>query len=118
MKLIERIMDNWVNYCYRYCFFCVFLKKKGLSAIIQIMKRKKTIITWVITALFLLVTGWYGVLLLWGLRQDHEIPGFLRWGLLGIVVLILIPVMAMMVVTALRRRKEIEEGEEDDLGEY
>ncbi|MCK5735013.1 MAG: hypothetical protein KAH21_00990 [Spirochaetaceae bacterium] len=82
------------------------------------MKRKKTIITWVITALFLLVTGWYGAMLLWGLRQDHEIPGFLRWGMLGIVVVILVPVMVMMVVTAVKRRKEIIEGEDDDLGKY
>ncbi len=82
------------------------------------MKRKKKIITWVITALFLIVTGWYGVMILWGLGQDGDVPGILRWGMLGIVFLILVPVMFMMVVTALKRKKEIDEGEEDDLGKY
>ncbi len=111
-------MDYSVNYCYRHRFFCVFLKEKSISVIIQSMKRKKTIITWVITALFLLVTGWYGVMLLWGIRHDRDVPGIIRWGFLGVVILILIPLMVMMVITALRRKKEIDEGEDDDLGEY
>ena len=82
------------------------------------MKRKKKIITWVITALFLIITGWYGVMILWGLGQDSDVPGVIRWGMLGIVFLILVPVMFMMVVTASKRKKEIDEGEEDDLGKY
>lgn len=82
------------------------------------MKRKKTIITWVITALFLFLTGWYALVIFWGLEQDGDVPGIIRWGMLGVIFLILIPIMVMMVITALRRKKEIDEGEEDDLGEY
>jgi len=82
------------------------------------VKRKKIIITWVITVIILILTGWYAVVVLWGLGQDGEVPGIIRWGLLGVVFLILIPIMVMMVITALRRKKEIDEGEEDDLGEY
>lgn len=82
------------------------------------MKVKKTVTTWVITALFLLLAGWYGITILWALRQDGDVPGIIRLGLLGAVFLILVPVMVMMIITAVRRKREIDEEDEDDLGEY
>lgn len=82
------------------------------------MKVKKTVITWVITTLFLLLVGWYGIAILWALRQDGDVPGIIRWGLLGVVFLILVPIMIMMLVTAVRRKREIDEEDEDDLGQY
>jgi len=82
------------------------------------MKRRQIVITWVITVLFLLFTSWYGIILLWSASRGDEIPGFLRWGLLAIVLLLIAPLMALMIITAVSRKKEIEKGEEDDLGEY
>ena len=84
----------------------------------EVMKVKKTVITWVITALFLLLAGWYGITILWALRQDGDVPGIIRWGLLGAVFLILGPVMVMMIITAVRRKREIDAEDEDDLGQY
>ncbi len=82
------------------------------------MKRKNIILTWIITALFLLFTGWCGILLFWTMSQEDDVPLFISGGITGIIFLILVPVMIMMVVTAVRRKREIEEEDEDDLSQY
>ena len=80
------------------------------------MKVKKTGIIWVIITIFLFLVGWYGISILWALRKDGDVPGIIRLGLLGAVFLILVPIMVMMLVTAVRRKREINEEDEDDLG--
>ena len=82
------------------------------------MKKRKKMLTWLITLLFLVITGWYALVIIWSVRQDGSIPVLIKGGLAGIIVLILLPIMIMMVVTALRRRKEIDEEDEDDLSQY
>jgi hypothetical protein len=82
------------------------------------MKGKNMVLTWIITALFLLFTGWIGIAIYWGLSQEKDVPLIISGGLTAILVLILIPIMIMMVVTAIKRRKEIKEEDEDDLSQY
>ena len=82
------------------------------------MKKQGMLATWTITVVFLIVTGWYAAAILWGTGSDKEIPGIVRWGLLGLVFFILLPIMVMMVITAVKRKREIEKGEDDDLGKY
>ena len=82
------------------------------------MKKRNIILTWIITVLFLLLTGWYGAVLYWSVRSEEDIPFLVKGGVVGIIFLILLPVMIMMVVTAVQRKKEIEREDEDDLSQY
>lgn len=82
------------------------------------MKVKKTVVIWIITALFILLVGWYGTTILWGLNQDGDIPGIIRWALLAVVFLVFVPTTILMMITTLRRMREIKEEDEDDLSKY
>ncbi len=82
------------------------------------MKAKKTVVIWVITVLFLLLAGWYGTVIIWGINSDGDVPGLVRWGFTAAVFLILVTVMILMIITTLRRKREIDEEDEDDLGKY
>ena len=81
------------------------------------MKKRNILLTWIITILFLLLTAWYGITIIWGISQE-EAPFLVQAGIWGIVILILIPVMIMMIVTAVQRKKEINEEDDDDLSQY
>lgn len=82
------------------------------------MKVKRTVVIWIITFLFILLVGWYGTMILWGLRLNGEIPGILRWALLIVVFLVLVPVIILMIITTLGRKREIEQEDKDDLSKY
>ncbi|MDC7233608.1 MAG: hypothetical protein PQJ58_10270 [Spirochaetales bacterium] len=82
------------------------------------MKRKKHFLTWLITILFLLLMIWTLMASVWGMGQDHTAPAWLKAGFMGLTVLIIVPIMIMMIVTAVHRKKEIDEEDEDDLSQY
>lgn len=81
------------------------------------MKRQK-LITWLIAGLVLLVIGFYAVMMLWGARIGNDAPPLIRLAFLAVILIVLLPLMAMMIVTAIRRNREIEKENEDDLGKY
>ncbi len=82
------------------------------------VKRKKHFLTWLITALFVLVLLWTLMASLWGVGQDHTSPVWMKAGFMGLTVLIIVPVMIMMIITAVHRKREIDEEDEDDLSKY
>jgi len=82
------------------------------------MKIRNYIITGVITFLFLLFLGWVLFVSVWGMQQEQNVPVWLKAGYIGMTLLIIIPVIVMMIVTAIHRKREIDEEDEDDLSQY
>ena len=82
------------------------------------MKIRKYIQTFIITLFVLLILSWSLAASIWGCRWEQEVPVWVKAGYLGMTVLIIIPIMIMMIVTAVRRNKEIDEEDEDDLSQY
>ncbi|MBF9017197.1 MULTISPECIES: hypothetical protein [unclassified Oceanispirochaeta] len=82
------------------------------------MKKRKHFLTWLITIMFLLLMIWTLMASIWGVGQDYTIPAWLKAGFMGLTVLIIVPIMIMMIVTAVHRKREIDEEDEDDLSQY
>jgi uncharacterized membrane protein YhdT len=82
------------------------------------MKKRKHFLTWFITILFLFLMIWTLMASLWGAGQDYTSPAWLKAGFMGLTVLIIVPIMIMMIVTAVHRKREIDEEDEDDLSQY
>ncbi len=82
------------------------------------MKRKKHFLTWLITTLIVLILLWTLLASLWGVGQEQIYPVWVKAGFMGLTVLIIVPIMIMMIITAVHRKREIDEEDEDDLGKY
>ena len=83
------------------------------------MNKKSLTVTWIITALVLILMASYGGgLLFLGAGMASGPVGFLRWGFMGFAILVILPLMILMLVTAIRRHRELREEDDDDLGQY
>lgn len=84
------------------------------------MKKKswQKMVVVAIAILVIVVMCGYLIFVFWGFGQADEVPQGIRFIMSGIVSLILIPLMILMAVVAYKRNKEIEEEDEDDLGQY
>jgi hypothetical protein len=82
------------------------------------MKIGKTAVIWIITVLFVLLVAWYGAVILWGVNAEGNVPGIVRWGVSAAVSVIAGTLIVLMIITTLRRKREIDEEDEDDLGKY
>lgn len=83
-----------------------------------VMKRRKHVLTWGITLFILVLLIWTLLASVWGVGQDYTIPAWMKAGFMGLTVLIILPIMVMMIVTAVHRKREIDEEDEDDLSQY